>query len=239
LLIREHTSDTHGFTEHLFGLCTLLGIRFTPRLKDLPDQVLSRVDRGADYGPLQPLFRNTINLDLIIEQWDELVRLVASLKNRLTPAHVVMQRLINAPAADRLAGALTQLGRLAKTIHILRYIHEESLRQAIQLQLNRGEFRHILAKHLFFANQGDLRSGDYEEIMNKASCLSLISNAVLLWNTVHMSCIAAQLRAAGHPVRDEDLARVSPLAHAHTIPSGTYFQSPRRRAGIAPEPLTA
>ena len=42
--IREHTSDTHGFTEHLFGLCPLLGIPFMPRLKDLPDQVLSRID---------------------------------------------------------------------------------------------------------------------------------------------------------------------------------------------------
>jgi TnpA family transposase len=54
LTIREHTSDTDGFTEHLFGLCALLGIRFTPRLKDLPDQMLSRIDRDADYGVLQP-----------------------------------------------------------------------------------------------------------------------------------------------------------------------------------------
>ena len=239
LPIREHTSDTHGFTEHLFGLCALLGIRFMPRLKDLPDQVLSRIDRAADHGPLQPLFRNTINLELIIEQWDELVRLAASLKDRLTPAHVVMQRLINAPAADRLAGALSQLGRLAKTIHILRYIHEVPLRQAIQLQLNRGEFRHILAKWLFFANQGDLRSGDYEEVMNKASCLSLLSNAVLIWNTVQMTRIVAQLRDAGQQVSDDDLARVSPLAHAHVIPSGSYFQSARRRASLAPEPVMA
>jgi TnpA family transposase len=239
LPVREHTSDTHGFTEHLFGLCALLGIRFMPRLKDLPDQVLSRVNRTTDYGPLQPLFRNTINLDLIVEQWDELIRLAASLKDRLMPAHVIMQRLINAPAADRLAGALSQLGRLAKTIHILRYIHEEPLRQAIQLQLNRGEFRHILAKWIFFANQGDLRSGDYEEVMNKASCLSLLSNAVLIWNTVQMTRIVAQLRDAGHHVSDEDLARVSPLAHAHVIPNGSYFQSPRRRATPMPEPAMA
>jgi len=75
--------------------------------------------------------------------------------------------------------------------------------------------------------------------MNNASCLSLLSNAALIWNTVHMSRIAEQLRAAGHLVRDEDLARVSPLAHAHAVPSGTYFQSPRRRAGIAPEPVMA
>jgi len=239
LPIREHTSDTHGFTEHLFGLCALLGIAFMPRLKDLPDQVLSRIDRDADYGALQPLLRGRINVALILEQWDQLVRLAASLKDRLTPAHVVMQRLANANASDRLAGALTQLGRLMKTIHILRYIQEAPLRDAIQLQLNRGEFRHILAKSLFFANQGGFRSGDYEEVMNKASCLSLLSNAVLVWNTVHIARIVDQLRAAGHEVRDEDLARVSPLAHAHVIPNGSYFQSPRRRAEAAPKPAMA
>jgi TnpA family transposase len=210
-----------------------------PRLKDLSDQVLSRIDRLIDYGVLQPLLRGRINLELIIEQWDQLVRLAASLKDRLTPAHVVMQRLANANASDRLAGALGQLGRLMKTMHILRYIQEEPLRDAIQLQLNRGEFRHILAKSLFFANQGSFRSGDYEEIMNKASCLSLLSNAVLVWNTVHIGRIVDQLRAAGHEVKDEELARVSPLTHAHVIPNGSYFQSPRRRTEAAPEPVMA
>jgi TnpA family transposase len=239
LAIREHTSDTNGFTEHLFGLCVLLGITFMPRLKDLPDQVLSRIDRDADYGALQPLLRGRINVELILEQWDQLVRLAASLKDRLTPAHVVMQRLANANASDRLAGALSQLGRLMKTLHILRYIQEEKLRDTIQLQLNRGEFRHILAKSLFFANWGSFRSGDYEEVMNKASCLSLLSNAVLVWNTVHITRVVDQLRAAGHQVKDEDLARVSPLAHAHVIPNGSYFQSPRRRAEAASEPIMA
>jgi TnpA family transposase len=232
LKIREHTTDTGGFTEPLWGLCLLLGIDFMPRLKDLPDQALYRVDRGADYGPLNPLLRHVIDIAIIVEQWDQLVRIAASLKDRLTPAHVVLQRVINASPADRVTKALTALGRLAKSLHILRYIHEEPLRRAIQLQLNRGEFRHTLAKWLFFANHGAFRSGDYEEIMNKASCLSLISNAVLVWNTVHIERIVAQLRAAGNIVRDEDLARVSPLFRRHITPNGTYFHSPRSRAPV-------
>ena len=194
LKIREHTTDTGGFTEPLWGLCLPLGIDFMPRLKDLADQTLYRVDRGADYGPLDPLLRNVIDIAIIIEQWDQLVRIAASLKDRLTPAHVVLQRVINASPADRVAKALTALGRLAKPVHILRYIHEEPLRRAIQLQLNRGEFRHILAKWLFFANHGAFRTGDYEEIMNKASCLSLMSNAVLVWNTVHINRVVSASR---------------------------------------------
>lgn len=138
----------------------------------------------------------------------------------MAPAHAILQRLAN--STERLTKALTALGRVVKTIYILRYMHDPALRRRVQLQLNRGETRHRLASWLFFANQGVFRTGDYEEIMNKVSCLSLLSNAVLVWNTVRMTEILAQLRAAGKTILAEDLARVSPLAYAHVIPNGTY-----------------
>lgn len=72
--------------------------------------------------------------------------------------------------------------------------------------------------------------------MNTANCLSLLSNAALVWNTV---CIVGQLRAAGHEVRDEDLARVSPLAYAPAMPNGSYFQPPRRHTEAVAEPVVA
>ena len=100
----------------------------------------------------------------------------------------------------------------------------------MQLQLNRGEQRHQLARRLFFANQGAFQVGDYDEIMNKATCLSLLSNAVVVWNTVHMAQIVEQLRAQGETITDDELARISPLAFAHVIPNGTHFARPTSRA---------
>jgi hypothetical protein len=102
----------------------------------------------------------------------------------------------------------------------------------MQLQVNRGEFRHKLARRLFFANQGAFQTGDYEEIMNKATCLSLLSNAALVWNTVQMSRIIDQLRARGETITHEELARISPLAFAHIVPNGTYFT---QRSSVEPE----
>jgi len=52
---REHYTDTHGFTEQLFGLCFLLGYSFMPRLRDLADQQLYKVDHTLPLGRLQPL----------------------------------------------------------------------------------------------------------------------------------------------------------------------------------------
>ena len=90
------------------------------------------------------------------------------------------------------------------------------------MHLNRGEHRHILAKWLFFANRGEFRDGDINEIMNKTSCLSLLSKAVVIWNTVYMQKIVSRLHDAGETVKQEDLARNWPLLHAHIIPNGMY-----------------
>ena len=63
-----------------------------PRIRDLADQQLHRIDRDAVYPNLAGLFRSRVDRDLIPEQWDQLVRVVAWLKNRVCPAHVVVQR---------------------------------------------------------------------------------------------------------------------------------------------------
>ena len=132
----------------------MLGYSFMPRLRDLADQQLYKIDRKASCGRLDPLFRGTSDAELIVEQWDQLLRIAASLNNRTAPANVIIQRLANSSASDRLAKALTALGRVIKTIYILRYIHDEALRSRVQLQLNRGESRHdLVARCLFFANR--------------------------------------------------------------------------------------
>ena len=150
------------------------------------------------------------------------MRVVASLRNRTAPAHVVLRRLASSASSDRLAKALTALGRALRSLYLFRYIQEEGLRARMQLQLNRGEGRHQVARRLFFANQGAFQTGDYEEIMNKATCLSLLSNAAVVWNTVQMSRIIEQLAPA---VRRYEYrpSRISPMAFSHIIPNGTYF----------------
>jgi TnpA family transposase len=58
------------------------------------------------------VFRGAVDVALIAEQWDQLARLAASLRNRTAPAHVVMDRLAASSPSDRLAKALTMLGRV-------------------------------------------------------------------------------------------------------------------------------
>jgi len=48
--------------------------------------------------------------------------------------------------------------------YILRYITAPALRRTVQLQLNKGEYRHKLPRWIFFANQGEFSTGDGVEV---------------------------------------------------------------------------
>ena len=215
-----HSTDTHGFTEHLFAMLYLLGFPFHPRLKDLAEQSVYRIDKTMSYGDLDEVFSGTIDIELIRANWDQIVRIVASLKNGLAPAHVIIQKLAN--RTDNVSKAIRAFGRIIKSIYILRYIADQELRHTVHLHLNHGESRHQLAKKLFFLNRGAFKTSDYEEIMNKASCLSLLSNAVLVWNTHHMQKIVDDLRAEGYDIQSEHLQKISPLMFKHIQIYGTY-----------------
>jgi len=101
---------------------------------------------------------------------------------------------------------------------ILRYLTDLEFRQTVQLQLNKGKYRHKLPRRIFFANQGECTTGDYEEVMNKANCLSLVSKAILYWNTITArpaapatpSPVAARL-APALPAAEAALLAADPL----------------------------
>lgn len=223
LPIKKHTTDTHGYTEIIFALCYLLGYSFMPRIRDLKDQQLYRIDKNADYGVFDPLLTKSADLYIIQEQWDEMIRVAFSLLNRTVPAHLIVQRLTASYPSDRLSKAFTNLGRIIKTQYILCYLTDRDLRHSVQRQLNKGEYRHKLPRWIFFAGQGEFMTGDYEEIMNKASCLSLVSNAILYWNTVKIQAIVTDMRQRGEDISNEALSHISLLPYKHVLPNGTYF----------------
>ena len=136
---------------------------------------------------------------------------------------MVVQRLTNSYPADRLSKAVTNLGRIIKTEYILRYLTDPELRRRVQRQLNKGEYRQKLPRWVFFADQGEFSTGDFVEIMNKASSLSLVCNAILYWNTIKIGETVDSLRDQGENISDEALSHISLLPYRHVLPNGTYF----------------
>lgn len=74
-----------------------------PRIRDLKDQQLYRVDRNANDSVFAPLLNKTVDLDIIEEQWESMVRVAQSLKERTAPAHVIVERLTDKQLSIRSA----------------------------------------------------------------------------------------------------------------------------------------
>jgi hypothetical protein len=90
------------------------------------------------------------------------------------------------------------------------------------LQLNRGEGRHSLARAVFHGKRGELRQRYREGQEDQLGTLGLVVNVIVLWNTIYMDAVLQQLRREGHPVREEDVARLSPLIYEHINLLGRY-----------------
>lgn len=56
-----------------------------------------------------------------------------------------------------LGRAISELGRVAKTLYLLNYLDDEAYRRRILTQLNRVESRHAVARAIFHGQRGELR----------------------------------------------------------------------------------
>ena len=215
-------TDTGAYSDVVFGLFRLLGYRFSPRLADIGGARLWRIDPDADYGPFNDMSRHRVNLSRITENWDDCLRLVGSLKLGRVRATGIMRTLQVGEHATRLAQAIAEIGRIEKTLHVLRYLDDESLRRETLVQLNRGEGRHGLSRVVFHGQRGELRQRYREGQEDQLGALGLVVNMIVLWNTLYMQAAIDQLRAEGYPVLDADVARLNPHAHAHINMHGRY-----------------
>jgi TnpA family transposase len=223
LAIREHYTDTGGVTsEHVFGLCHLLGFRFAPRIRDLADRRHYVTGDRADYGSLGVIIGGSINLHCIKENWDEVLRMAGSIRAGTVAPSVLMRRLSAYPRQNALAKALREIGRLERTLFTLDWISDPALRRRTNAGLNKGEARNALARALFFHRHGELRDRTFENQRYRASGLNLTIAAIILWNTVYLSRAVEELRSGGGHLPDELLAHIAPLGWEHISFNGDY-----------------
>jgi TnpA family transposase len=111
---------------------------------------------------------------------------------------------------------------VAKTRHVLSYIDDEALRRGMLVGLNRQERLHALARELFFGRQGRFGDRGYEAQLNRASALSLIINALTVWNTRYLKAAAEELARRGRPIPEDAWTHLTALLWEHVNLVGHY-----------------
>src|SRR6266700_2361421 len=131
----DRVSSVYISTEHVFALAALLGFRFAPRISDALSKKLYLLDDMEASGPLSTLLFDQVNKKLIMEQWDDMRRVAASIRHGTVSASLLMRKLAAYPRQNQVARALTEVGKLERTAFLLEYFRDAALRRRILIGL--------------------------------------------------------------------------------------------------------
>lgn len=221
--------DTHGFTDFAMSLSRLLGFDLCPRLAHLRDRRL-HVPRDHDVpAELAAVTDADVRLDLIERAWDELVRIAASVQSGQCTAVQALTRFGAAARGQPVYEAGVHLGRLFRTIFLIDYFTNRAFRHEMQHALNRGEAVHTVQRAIHYGKIPLELTRHDASLAAVSSALTLLSNAVMAWNTLHMQRALDAIEAiGGEAMRAEDLRQIAPT-HLDGINLRGTFEFPIAR----------
>ena len=221
--VTRHHVDGGGVSDLVFALCHGLGFAFVPRIPDLDGRCLYGFAPARHYGVLQSVMGERLDAGLIRRHWDDILRLLTSLRTRTVSASLVLRQLSATPRQSGLVQALRQMGRVERTLFTLDWIGDEQLRKGTTAELNKGERRNGLVRAVNLHRLGRFRDRSQDSLAIRASALNLVVTAIIYWNTIYTGRVVDALRARGALLPDHLLTGLSPLGWEHIGLTGDYL----------------
>ena len=229
--------DSHGQSEVAFAFSHLLGFRLLPRLKAIHAQRLYRPESGPPdtFPHLQPVLSRPIQWDLILQQYDEMVKYASALRLGLADTESILRRFTRNNLQHPTYKALSELGKALRTIFLCRYLRSPALRREIHEGLNVVEHWNSANEFILFGKGGDFASNRREHQEVTMLALHLLQNALVYINTLMVQQV---LSTEGWEERltVEDRRGMTPLFHGHINPYGIFFLDMSTRLGIDTPP---
>lgn len=236
-----HSTDTHGYSEAIFGATYLLGFSYAPRIKNLKKQNLYifRSRKKMDRSDWVIVPDKYINDKLIREHWDDLLRLIATIKLKKTTASDIFRRLNSYSKQHSLYQTVKAFGQIIKSLFILRYIDDLELRRAIEKQLNKVELVNKFTRAVSVGNPNEFTQVEKQEQEIAEACKRLIKNCIICWNYLYLSHKMAKTKdAQNREILMRFIETHSPVAWAHINLLGEYdFSDEKLRDSIGILPL--
>jgi hypothetical protein len=149
---------------------------------------------------------------LIVKEWPNIQRIMASLAQKDVTQATVVRKLSSYARQNQTKKALWELDNIRRTIYILDFIDDHTLRQSVQKALNRGESYHRMRRAISYVNSGKFRVKTEAEQQLWNECSRLIANAIIYYNTLLLSRVYEQKLAAADLEATKILKGISPVA---------------------------
>ena len=184
-----HSTDTHGYSEVIFASTYLLGFEFAPRIKGVGRQQLYSFKHRKHYEEQGYLLLpdHYIRENQFEDQWDDVLRFIATIRLKITTASQLFKRLNSYSKQHPLYRALKEFGKIPKSLFILKYCDDLKFRQAIEKQLNKVESSNKFSKAVSFGHSSEFMQSEKEDQEIAEACRRLIKNAAVCWNYLYLS----------------------------------------------------
>ncbi|QNG48260.1 Tn3 family transposase [Sphingobium yanoikuyae] len=220
--VRQHFADTGGFTDHVFAACALLGYRFAPRIRDLPQKRLYAFTPNATPANVRALVGGKINEPLIERNWPDILRIMATIAAGIVAPSQILRKLASYPRQNERALALREVGRIERTLFMIDWILDAGLQRQAQIGLNKGEAHHALKRAISFHRRGEIRDRSGEGQHYRIAGMNLLAAIIIFWNTMKLGEVVNTRAASGTHIAPDLLAHVSPLGWEHINLTGEY-----------------
>jgi TnpA family transposase len=203
--------DTHGYTNVAMAVAKLLGFDLCPQLRNLSERRLFVPRRMEVPDTLAMATVDDISERAIIKGWDELLRLIASIRVGRVSPKFVLEKMGSAAQGDPLHKAADHLGKLLRSLYLCDFFSNEDFRREIHTLLNRGESVHQLQRAVFHGRVLPERGRRSDEMRAISGSHALLTNIVIAWNTMKMQEVVDRWKKAKTPVDDAWLRRMGPV----------------------------
>ncbi len=214
-------ADTQGQNEPVFGLCRLLGIKLMPRMRGISDAVFYRPSKSVRYRHLDALFGDEIDWDLIVTHLRDMIQVALSIQAGRVMPSMLLRKLTTYNRKNLLYRAFRELGRVERTLFLLRFISNIELRRVIRAETTKIETYNEFLDWICFGGPV-VKSGDPVEQEKQLKYASLVANAVMLSNVVDLSEVLSVMAKEGQPVTAALASRISPYIRDHIRRFGRF-----------------
>ncbi len=214
--------DTQAQSTQVFGLSYLLGINLMPRIRSLKKLSFFRPDRTARYHHIDQLFNEVINWKIIETHFRDVLRIVLSIKAGKITLSTILRRLGTKSRKNKLYFAFRELGRVVRTIFLLKYIGAVEIRKTVHAATNKSEEFNNFAQWSFFGSEGVIANNVRHEQRKIIKYNHLVANMVILHNVEAMTRVLKEMQDEGMEITQEVLAALSPYRTHHINRFGDY-----------------
>ena len=220
-------ADTQGQSEPVFGLCRLLGIKLMPRMRGLSDAVFYRPSKSIRYQHIE------IDWGLIATHARDMIQVVLSIQAGRVMPSMLLRKLGTCNRKSMLYRAFLELGRVERTLLLLRFFSSTEVRRVIRAETTKIETYNEFLDWVCFGGPA-VKSGDPVEQEKQLKYASLVANTVMLSNVADLTKALCAMANDGHPVTADLAACISPYLREHIRRFGRFSLN----MADLPEPLS-